>query len=137
MDRPSETNPALVRVPVNIHLLIWPCVLLHSLLCWSPYISRSPHFHNRGKKPLDAANSKFIQLEPYSKSNPSIPAHMRPVGENKGTCKSVELLDQANFRITLWSGKVFEAKVVGESTAQISEKTADWVKVINSFQRRP
>lgn len=91
----------------------------------------------RGKKPLDAANSKFVLLEPYSKSNPSIPADMRPVGENKGTCKSVEAVDASNFKITLWSGKTFEAKVLGEVAAQTFDKTNDWVKVINSFQRRP
>ena len=67
---------------------------------------------HRGKKALDALNSKYVLLEPFSKSNPNLPSHMRPVGENKGTCKSVVLLeDNVTFKVTLWSDKVFEGKV--------------------------
>jgi hypothetical protein len=53
-------------------------------------------------------NSKFIMLE---KTNANQPASMRPAGENKGTCKSVSLLDASTFKVTLWSDKVFEGKV--------------------------
>jgi hypothetical protein len=45
------------------------------------------------------------------KTNANLPTHMRPAGENKGTCKSVSLLDACTFKVTLWSDKIFEGKV--------------------------
>jgi hypothetical protein len=36
---------------------------------------------------------------------------MRPQGENKGTCKSVQVVDSSTFKVTLWSDDVFLGKV--------------------------
>ena len=64
----------------------------------------------RGKTKLDAVNSKYLLLEPYNKNAPVAPTSMRPAGELKGNFKSMDA-DEAGFKITLWSGKVFEASV--------------------------
>jgi hypothetical protein len=82
-----------------------------SVYCYPPFSLTALRRWNRGKKPLDAANSKFVLLEPYSKSNPNLPPHMRPQGENKGTCKSVQVVDSSTFKVTLWSDDVFLGKV--------------------------
>lgn len=70
----------------------------------------------RGKRPLDAENSKFILLEAPTSAVPNLPAHQRPLGEAKGACRSAALVDASTFRLTLWSDRTFEAKVSTAAT---------------------
>lgn len=65
----------------------------------------------RGKVALDVASSKFLLLDSAASSPAALPAHLRPLGEFKGTCRDVELADSVTFRLILTTGKLFEAKV--------------------------